>query len=68
MIHQFRAKFDNVVIAGEVKEKEQAKEEYKQAVAQGRQAAYGEIDEDSYDIMNLKVGNIPPKTKVTIEI
>lgn len=37
-------------------------------MSEGRQVAYGEIDADSFDIMNLKVGNIPPKSIVTIEI
>ena len=30
--------------------------------------AYGEIDSMSKDIMNMKIGNIPPNSEVTIDI
>ncbi len=51
-----------------MKEKEQAKQEYQQAINEGKKAAYGELNADSKDILNLKVGNVPPKETVRIEI
>ena len=53
---------------GIVKEKEEARVEYKQAVKQGKQAAYGEVNAESKDILTLKVGNVPPNEAVKIEI
>ena len=35
---------------------------------EGKKAAYGEINADSKDIFNLKIGNIEPKQSVSIEI
>jgi len=62
----FEAKFKDTVIKGVVKEKEQAKEEYKQEVALGNTAAYAEINENTGDIMKVMIGNIPPKTEISI--
>lgn len=57
-----------MLIEGIVKEKEEAKKEYEQAKSQGRQVAMGSIDEDSKDIMNLEIGNIPPKTEFVVTV
>ena len=51
-----------------VKEKEEAKKEYQEAVSQGKKAAYGGLNEDSMDIMTLKIGNVPPEEIIKIEI
>ena len=40
-LHNFTATFDKKRIQGLVKEKEEAKKEYTQAVSQGKKAAYG---------------------------
>jgi len=34
----------------------------------GKQAAYGELNAQSKDILNLKVGNVAPNQHVKIEI
>jgi len=62
----FEATFNDTTIRGVIKKKEQAKEEYKEAIAQGRTAAYSEINEETGDIMKIMIGNIPPKTTVAI--
>ncbi len=67
-IYRFEAEFDNVKIEGIVKEKEQAKKEFEKAKQEGRQAVIGSIDPDSKDILNLEIGNIPPKTDFTVRI
>ena len=60
-VYRFSAQFGNSRIDGVVKEKEEAKKQYQEAVSQGRKAAYGELNQDSKDIMTLKIGNAPPK-------
>lgn len=68
MIHSFIAKFGKKSIVGKIKTKPEAKEDYDEGLEEGRNVAYGEIDELSSDILNLKIGNIPPKTSVSISI
>lgn len=67
-VYKFVASFGNKRIEGVVKEKEQAKKEYTEAVKQGKQAAYGEIDPNSKDIMKLRIGNVAPQAEVKVEI
>jgi len=62
----FEAKFNETVIKGVIKEKKKAQEEYKEAVSEGRTAAYTEINEETGDIMKVLIGNIPPKTEISI--
>ena len=45
-----------------VKEKEEAKKEFKKAKKEGRQTVLGSVDKHRQDIMNLNIGNVPPKT------
>lgn len=40
-LYSFQAKFDDTLLIGKVKEKEEAKQEYQEALKQGRQVAYG---------------------------
>lgn len=65
-IYRFVAQFAQTRMEGIVKEKEEARQEYQQAVREGRKAAYGELDDKSKDILNLRVGNVPPKETVSI--
>lgn len=65
-LHRFTATFANKRMYGKVKEKQEAKNEYKQAVSEGKKAAYGEVDPDSKDMMILQIGNIEPQEKVEI--
>lgn len=67
-VYKFKAVFGEMEIEGVVKEKEEAKYEYEQAVKEGKKAAFGQIDENSKDVLRLKVGNVPPKESVTIRI
>lgn len=55
-------------IVGEVKEKEKAKAEFKEAVEQGKTAGLLEQLPDASDIFSTTVGNIPPGAKVIINI
>ena len=42
--------------------------EYRRAVEEGRRAVFGEVSPQSKDIFALRVGNIPPREEVTVEI
>ncbi len=53
-------------IVAQIKEKEQAKEEYKVAVAQGKGAYL--LEEEQADIFSCSLGNIPPRTKIVIKV
>nr|XP_056714863.1 protein mono-ADP-ribosyltransferase PARP4 [Euleptes europaea] len=53
-------------IIGEVKEKEKAHLEYRQAVIRGDGTYL--MDQDAPDIFTVSVGNLPPSTKVLIKI
>lgn len=67
-IYKFEVLFKNVKIEGVVMEKEQAKKEHEKAKAEGKQVAIGTIDPDSKDILNIEIGNIPPKTDFVVTI
>ena len=62
----FQAKFNDTTITGIVKQKQQAQEEYKQAINNGTISAYSEINPDTGDIMKVLIGNIPSKSPVSI--
>ena len=62
----FEAKFNNTVVKGVIKEKQKAKEEYKEALDKKEVAAYSEINEETGDIMKVLIGNIPPNTDISI--
>ncbi|KAJ6662349.1 hypothetical protein lerEdw1_012513 [Lerista edwardsae] len=53
-------------IIGEVKEKETAHREYREAVSRGDGAYL--MDQDAPDIFTVSVGNLPPSVKVLIKI
>ncbi|KAH8828756.1 hypothetical protein DL96DRAFT_1814093 [Flagelloscypha sp. PMI_526] len=57
---------DGTEVEGVVKEKEEAKKEYKEAVEHGYTAALGA--EDTKDVFSISVGNIAAKETVTIKI
>ena len=62
----FQASFNNTTIVGVVKQKQQAQEEYKQALQTGRTAAYSEINEETGDIMKVLIGNIPSQCLISV--
>jgi Ca-activated chloride channel family protein len=54
------------VVAGVLRERAQAREEYDQAIAEGRRAAIAE--EDRPDVFTMRVGNIAPGERVTVRL
>lgn len=61
------AKINGKLLKGRVKEKEQAKQEYRDAVDAGRSAAYAEVVAELHDIMKLNVGNLKPQEEAVIK-
>ncbi|KAH8828757.1 hypothetical protein DL96DRAFT_1015987 [Flagelloscypha sp. PMI_526] len=57
---------DGTEVEGVVKEKEEAKKEYREAVRQGYTAALA--SEDTKDVFSISVGNISAKETVTIKL
>ncbi|XP_029458356.1 protein mono-ADP-ribosyltransferase PARP4 isoform X3 [Rhinatrema bivittatum] len=62
----FEAFINGKHIIGEVKEKVQAHQEYRQAVSEGHGAYL--MDQDAPDIFTVSVGNLPPEATVLIKI
>ncbi len=54
------------VVEGALKERSRAREDYRQAIAEGRRAAIAE--EDRPDVFTMRVGNIPPGERVTVRL
>ncbi|KAI0229496.1 Protein mono-ADP-ribosyltransferase PARP4 [Lamellibrachia satsuma] len=64
----FEAFINGKHVVGEVKEKQTAHREYKEAVAAGHGAYLMDQHEDLPDVFTVSVGNIPPKASVLIKI
>ncbi|KAG8524708.1 Protein mono-ADP-ribosyltransferase PARP4 [Galemys pyrenaicus] len=62
----FEAFINGKHVVGEIKEKEQAQREYREAISQGHGAYL--MDQDAPDVFTVSVGNLPPKAKVLIKI
>lgn len=62
----FEAFINGKHIVGEIKEKEQAQQEYREAVSHGHGAYL--MDQDTPDVFTVSVGNLPPRAKVLIKI
>ena len=62
----FRMEVAGRVIEGVLEERGQAREQYDQAIAEGRRAAIAE--EDRPGVFNLRVGNLMPRERATIEL
>ena len=60
------AVIDGRRIRAEIKEKEEARQEYDDAIASGRTAAFGE--EKKGDIFSLALGNLPPGKEAEIHL
>ena len=67
-LHKFKAKFNDVELFGVIEEKQQAQRKYQEELKQGKQVAYAAIDEQSKDIINMKIGNVPGGANVRITI
>ncbi|KAG0221970.1 hypothetical protein BGW42_007046, partial [Actinomortierella wolfii] len=64
----FTCRIGDRTIVGEVKEREKAKQDFKQAVASGQRAALFEQVPEASDCFVTSVGNIPPGAKVVVDI
>ncbi|XP_032401502.1 von Willebrand factor A domain-containing protein 5A-like isoform X1 [Xiphophorus hellerii] len=64
----FSAQIGETHIVAEVKEKQQAQEEYDDALSSGQQAFLLEESEQSPDIFSLKVGRLPPGESASIRL
>lgn len=62
----FEAFVNGKHIVGEIKEKEEAQQKYREAVSQGHGAYL--MDQDTPDVFTVSVGNLPPRAKVLIKI
>ncbi len=62
----FRMEVAGRLIEGELQERGQAREEYEQAIAQGKRAAIAE--EDRPGVFNLRVGNLMPGERATVQL
>ena len=63
----FEARIGDIIIKGEIKEKENAKAEYQNNLKKGNIVAYSEISSEQQDLLKIKVGNIPPLSPVSIK-
>ncbi|XP_041662597.1 von Willebrand factor A domain-containing protein 5A-like isoform X2 [Cheilinus undulatus] len=64
----FSAKIGQTEIVAEVKEKQNAREEYDDALSSGREAFLLQESEESPDIFSLSVGCLPPKESASIRL
>ncbi|XP_057306534.1 protein mono-ADP-ribosyltransferase PARP4-like isoform X3 [Hydractinia symbiolongicarpus] len=64
----FEAFINGKHIIGHVKEKEQARKEYKEAISKGHGAYLMEEQEEQADVFTVSVGNLPPHADVLIKI
>ncbi|XP_078030780.1 protein mono-ADP-ribosyltransferase PARP4 isoform X2 [Epinephelus lanceolatus] len=62
----FEAFINGKHVVGQVKEKETARKEYKQAIAKGHGAYL--MDQDAPDVFTISVGNLPPAATVLIKV
>ncbi|KAJ8350946.1 hypothetical protein SKAU_G00260760 [Synaphobranchus kaupii] len=62
----FEAFVNGKHIVGQVKEKEQARREYRQAIEKGHGAYL--MDQDAPDVFTISVGNLPPGATVLIKV
>ncbi|XP_017213366.2 protein mono-ADP-ribosyltransferase PARP4 [Danio rerio] len=62
----FEAFINGKHVIGKVKEKEQARKEYKQAIEKGHGAYL--MDQDAPDVFTISVGNLPPGASVLIKV
>lgn len=65
---QFTCTIGTKTVVGVVKEKQQAKVEYQEALARGETAGLLQQLPEASDAFTTSIGNIPPKEKVFVEI
>ncbi|KAK3558297.1 hypothetical protein QTP86_014682 [Hemibagrus guttatus] len=63
---QFSAKIADQEIVAEVQEKQEAREQYDDALSSGEQAFLLEESEESVDVFRLSVGSLPPRQSAAV--
>lgn len=64
----FQATIDGRTIVAEVQEKQEARDTYDDAIGSGQSAFLLEESDESSDIFQISVGNLPPKKEAIIEL
>ena len=64
----FQATMDGRTIVAEVQEKQEARDTYDDAISSGQSAFLLEESDESSDIFQISVGNLPPKKEAIIEL
>ena len=64
----FQAIIDGRTIVAEVQEKQEARDTYDDAISSGQSAFLLEESDESSDIFQISVGNLPPKKEAIIEL
>ncbi|XP_062917396.1 von Willebrand factor A domain-containing protein 5A-like isoform X2 [Mobula hypostoma] len=65
-VYNFQATVDGKTIVAEIKEREQARDDYDDAISSGQEAFLLEEDSSSSDIFTCRVGNLPPGCAATV--
>lgn len=65
-VHRFRLRVGDRVVDGVVKERGEAREEYREGLRRGHRAALLEQERDN--VFTVQVGNLPPGEEVSIEL
>ena len=65
-VTSFEATFDDRTIEGVLKERGEARREYRQAVEQGKRASI--VEEERPDVFTMRVGNIAPGETAAVEM
>lgn len=66
VVTSFELRVGTRIVKGEVKERQQARQDYQQALSDGKRTALMEQERD--DIFTMQVGNIAPGEEVTVEV
>ncbi|KAL9954847.1 hypothetical protein ACROYT_G042429 [Oculina patagonica] len=64
----FQATIDGRTIVAEVQEKQEARDTYDDAISSGQSAFLLEESDESSDIFQISVGNLPPKKEAIVEL
>lgn len=64
----FQATIDGRTIAAEVREKQEARDTYDDAISSGHSAYLLEESDESSDIFRISVGNLPPRKSASVEV
>ncbi|XP_066578282.1 von Willebrand factor A domain-containing protein 5A-like [Amia ocellicauda] len=67
-VYRFQAQIGGVLIEAEVREKQEAQDEYDDAVSSGQQAFLLEESDESPDVFRLSVGSLPPGKSTSVSL